>query len=101
VKSEFKYFILFHSVTIDDFFVSGVLIDVGPETSQFVTGQLFGLSDAEDPVKFVGGQTEDGAFVPGQTTKGVFYPGNCLAFLKYFIWIKNLLRFLAHCILKF
>jgi hypothetical protein len=76
VKSASSILFLFCSVTIDDFFVSGVLVDVGPETSQFVTGQLFGLSDAEDPVKFVGGQTEDGAFVPGQTTKGVFYPGN-------------------------
>jgi hypothetical protein len=90
VKSEFKYFILFHSVTIDDFFVSGVLIDVGPETSQFVTGQLFGLSDAEDPVKFVGGQTEDGSFVPGQTTKGVFYPGNFF-FLSISFGFGNLL----------
>jgi hypothetical protein len=82
---------LFCSVTIDDFFVSGVLVDVGPETSQFVTGQLFGLSDAEDPVKFVGGQMEDGTFVPGQTTKGVFYPGNCLVFKSISFGFGNLL----------
>ena len=67
-------------MTIDDFFVSGVLVDVGTDASQFVTGQLFGLSDAEDPVKFVGGQTEDGSFVPGQTTKGVFFPGQFVSF---------------------
>ena len=71
---------MFDSVTIDDFFVSGVLVDVGTDASQFVTGQLFGLSDAEDPIKFVGGQTEDGSFVPGQTVKGVFYPGWFLVF---------------------
>jgi len=40
-----------------------------------VPGQLLGLSDPEDPIRFIPGQFEDGSFVPGQNTKGVFYPG--------------------------
>ena len=64
-------------VVADGEFVAGVLVDVGGVDAQFLPGQLFGLADSEDSVKFVAGQMEDGTlnFVPGQPMDGVFYPG--------------------------
>ena len=58
-------------------FVSGVLVDTGTDSCRFVSGQLIGLADAEDPLRFIPGQLDEDTalFVPGQNTKGVFYPG--------------------------
>jgi hypothetical protein len=73
-----KLFHFFFRVQVDQGFVSGVLVDAGSDSSTFVPGQLLGLSDPEDPIRFIPGQMEDGSFVPGQNTKGVFHPGKKL-----------------------
>lgn len=62
---------------IDGVFVNGVLVDAGGETCQFIPGQLVGLADVDDQLRFVAGlmDVKKESFVPGLTVEGEFYPG--------------------------
>lgn len=61
---------------IEGKFVSGVQVDAGGEICKFIPGQLVGLADADDQLRFVAGQLDDkNSFVPGLSANGIFFPG--------------------------